>query len=74
MNESYINLKIKEKKIPLKIEVGAQCHVILESICKEMGIVCSGKKGVIQAMRLKQWARRTWQMSTNVDIISLTFR
>lgn len=45
MNEGYINLKIKEKKIPLKIDAGAQCHVIPESICKDMGIECGSKRG-----------------------------
>ena len=31
-------------------------------------------KGGHSGFRLKQWARQTWQMSTNVDIMSLTLR
>ena len=38
-NEWYINLKVK-------IDIGAQCNVIPESICKEVGIVCGSKKGL----------------------------
>ena len=44
-NERYINLKVKEKYVSFKIDTGAQCNVILESICKEVGIVCGSKKG-----------------------------
>ena len=44
-NEWYINLTVKEKYVSFKIDTGAQCNVILESICKEVGIVCGSKKG-----------------------------
>ena len=43
-NKRYINLKVKEKYVSFTIDTGAQCNVILESICKEVGIVCGSKK------------------------------
>ena len=39
-NERYINLKVKVKYVSFKIDTGAQCNVFLESICKDVGIVC----------------------------------
>ena len=43
-NKRYINLKVKEKYVSFTIDTGAQCNVILECICKEVGIVCGSKK------------------------------
>ena len=73
-NERYINLKVKEKYVSFKIDTGAQCNVILESICKEVGIVCGSKKesrlvSYSGHEKKKHWARVMWQLSTKEDMV-----